>query len=87
MPDQVKKDGGPAFPSNWMDTDSCGEVKPRESHPGMTLRDYFAAAALSCAIRGYGYGSPVDHPGIAKGAYEIADAMLSEREKPEVKNP
>ena len=78
----MKTDGGAAFPGSYM-----GQYGEPVWTAGMTLRDYFAAAALSCAIRGYGYGSPVDHPGIAKGAYEIADAMLSEREKPEVKNP
>lgn len=46
-----------------------GDYKP-------TLRDQFAMAALA------GWGSDDDSAeGIAKKAYEIADAMLAEREK------
>lgn len=49
----------------------------------MTLRDYFAAVALgpmvSHRVTGHiSYGNEVD---IAKRAYEIADAMIAEREK------
>ena len=56
-------DGGPAFPNN--DEHGCG-------YTGMTLRDYFAGQALaaSCPI-----GYPVK--GIAKRAYEAADAMIA----------
>lgn len=60
-------DGGPAFPSHG----SMGEV----THEGMTLRDYFAAKAMTrieSRLR-------VDH--IAEMAYEMADAMLAERAK------
>ena len=38
-----RDDGGAAFPCQWIDTDSCGEQRVRESHSGMTLRDYFAS--------------------------------------------
>ena len=36
------KDGGPAFPGQWIDRDSTGEQVVRESYPGMSLRDWFA---------------------------------------------
>jgi len=54
----MKKDGGPAFP-----------IGPGYGHKndGMTLRDYFAAAAMA--------GGCV----YAKDAFVIADKMLEER--------
>ena len=49
--------------------------------PGMTLRDYFAAAALPC-VNVEGCGSPSDNlMAIANAAYKVADAMLAERRK------
>lgn len=45
---------------------------------GMTLRDWFAGQALIVATM-YQTVTPED---LAKDAYRIADAMLSEREKP-----
>lgn len=67
-------DGGPAFPrSGFSGPEGFG--RPEN---GMTLRDYFAAAALQgiCA-----------HPdtwwllqtGIARAAYDMADEMLAAR--------
>ena len=46
---------------------------------GMTLRDYFAAAALPQLM--IGARSFLDAAGLASGAYVIADAMLAERAK------
>lgn len=46
------------------------------SHPGMTLRDYFAAQAL-VAMPGLDTGDSPEH--IARQAYRIADAMVKER--------
>lgn len=68
----MKHDGGPAFP-NMHRNIYGGEIT------GMSLRDYFAAMALRAIIDKQGYGTP-DHD-IAKKAFEIADAMLREREK------
>lgn len=52
---------------------------------GMTLRDYFAAAALSAAYaaldRAIDDTDIVDPASVAIIAYEVADAMLAEREK------
>ena len=57
-------DGGPAFPvTNW-------------SASGMTLRDYFAAAAFPEMYR----SSHGNDYAIAHGCYELADAMLRARE-------
>lgn len=75
-------DGGPAFPV-------IGEHGMKlENDPGMTLRDYFAAAALRGIVASDGFteasigvseecGATV----AAKCAYLFADAMLKERLK------
>lgn len=47
-------------------------------HFGMTLRDYFAAAALQGSIACVGSGG--DWNDFAKDAYKYADAMLKARE-------
>lgn len=65
----------PAFPSHG----SMGEV----CHEGMTLRDYFAAAALPAFISLD--GTPCEEPdelwdgATAARAYAMADAMLKAR--------
>jgi hypothetical protein len=47
-------------------------------HTGMTLRDYFAAKALSGLIN---YSpEPSEHESIARLCYSLADAMLKARE-------
>ena len=51
---------------------------------GMSLRDYFAAKAIPLAWKTFADGwSPDDltPENIAKSAYQIADAMIAEREK------
>ena len=67
-------DGGPAFPH--LETTSRGE--PYHDHLGMTLRDYFAAAALQGLLCN---GGGPSWDGDAKNAYQAADAMLKAREK------
>jgi hypothetical protein len=54
-----------------------GQAFPRATpgYDGMTLRDYFAAQALTITLHGNPY------PVAVRGAYEIADAMLAERQK------
>lgn len=87
--------GGPAFPAgsvrksrpahdpggNWVETD---RVQPL--HQGLTMRDYFAAKAMTLAWKIFdeGYSPDALTPeNIAKAAYQIADAMLAARkEKP-----
>lgn len=69
----AKRDGGQAFP--------IPEGEENHRTLGMSLRDYFAAKALE----GYCVNSHVDiDMKLAAGtAYEIADAMLDARERPE----
>jgi hypothetical protein len=69
---QEKYDGGPAFPCP---TISIGQ------HQGMTLRDFFAAAAMQSILsREYGrFTTTLDF--IGDKAYQYADAMLEAREQ------
>jgi len=70
------KDGGAAFPGmTYISQD--GKKNPE----GMTLRDYFAAAALQGLLMAtHTIGNcPVDVL-YAKHAYNLADAMLKARE-------
>jgi BMFP domain-containing protein YqiC len=69
-------DGGLAFPSELFE------------QPGMTLRDYFAAAALSVALDNWksfnARQEDDEEPSIdlvAREAYDIADAMLTARKE------
>ena len=67
MPSEQPKDGGPAFPN------VHGKVD------GLTLRDYFAAAALTGLLYCSEDGSGSDV--LAKASFAYADAMLLERNK------
>lgn len=64
-----KNDSGPAFPASFVH----GSV----FHKGMTLRDWFAGQVLSGTINDRYSGKD----SLAEKCYEIADAMLKEREK------
>jgi len=79
--------GGPAFPGKTLNGsdvllfDEFGELLSpglARVYPGMTLRDYFASAALQGLI-----ADPElkNFEGIARLAYACADAMLAERTK------
>jgi hypothetical protein len=59
-------DGGPAFPT----------PAGIQHNDGMTLRDYFAAAAL----QGNLIEPTANNEEVAKCAYQLADAMLRARE-------
>jgi|688.fasta_scaffold1295735_1 hypothetical protein len=74
-------DGGPAFPCEEEKIASFSGCPVTIKHSGMTLRDYFAAAALQGFIAS---GKPAQHYGknnIAECAYDIAALMLEERNK------
>lgn len=86
------KDGGPAFPRHGNVTD-LGYVYAPEAM-GMSLRDYFAAAALSNPVICTGMaehwqldvwfgnqGGITRQQIVAKQANAYADAMLAERAK------
>ena len=66
MMSKAIKDGGPAFPIPGLYGD--------EDFNGMSLRDYFAAKAMQGLLAKNGSCHPKD-------AYEMADAMLAEREQ------
>lgn len=63
-----EQDGGAVFP--------CGDFTQLASDRGMTLRDYFAAKALSNLADN---GQSAEFT--AQRAYEYADAMLKARAK------
>ena len=70
--------GGPAFPVQYRPT-----VMP---HVGMTLRDYFAARAMTACYAEYCAHANVQgyeedwKMGVALDSYAMADAMLKARE-------
>ena len=68
MTNQIN-DGGPAFP-----------VPSLAVGSGMTLRDYFAAAALQGLMAVHTSGGCLVDDLYAKYAYDLADAMLKRRE-------
>jgi hypothetical protein len=70
-------DNRPAFPQHEWANDPNINARMREQR-GLSMRDYFAAAAISPTLV-QAYGSTPDQ--LAKHAYRIADAMLAEREK------
>ena len=91
-----KPDGGPAFPhiAKAQYQGMGGLVTEQITANGMSLRDYFAAAALNglyansndafllvCAEEAKKNGHTRQSTYFALEAYEAADAMLAEREK------
>lgn len=76
MSENSINDGGSAFPAE------CGLGFVHQ--PGMTLRDYFAAAALQgmfARANSHPAGHPKSPEGYSAAAFEAADAMLKAREK------
>ena len=87
---KINKDtGGPAYPSivsNSTENDMIGfegeVIKPghQVQYGGMTIRDYFAAAVMQGVLSN---GNTIFNEGwmkgLARGSYEIADAMLEAR--------
>lgn len=85
-----KETGGLAFPRTGSFHDEASSDHDSTNQDGMTLRDYFAGMALQgMAIMLLTVKDAIGDfdPNIdaaqatAKGAYEIADAMLAERSK------
>ena len=82
-----KETGGPAFPYSWWDEQTGANAIAK----GMTLRDYFAAKAMSLVMpdaikelqRGYLSQEKTDKLKTAacEACYGIADAMLKAREQ------
>ena len=72
----MKNDGGVAFPHD-------GESVPfSQAENGMSLRDWFAAMALQGELASQQGGNEVyNAEELALWCYQVADAMLKEREK------
>ena len=83
---RMDKTGGPAFPHPPLRFDSREEAEEwRKYLVGMSLRDWFAGMALSGMTRidGRGFFPKDTAHDISGWCFQIADAMLKEREKPE----
>lgn len=67
------------------DQPAFGHGSPEHGgHPGMTLLDYFAGQALNCVAESRTDGQPSrawDMNEVAADAYELAQAMIEQREK------
>ena len=76
MPTKKKTDGGPAFPvvRVFNEGRECYEVF------SMSLRDWFAGQALVGCLMNPETGGGLPEK-IAKWTYDLADAMIAEREK------
>ena len=84
----MKHDGGPAYPAiRYEQGDSGGvrvDIPTPVAYPGMSIRDWFAGQALALGGGFFHRYFGRDHIGdITELAYDIADAMLAEREKRE----
>jgi len=66
--------GGPAFPVSIPGAGDNGVH-------GMSLRDYFAAQAVPALIKRFGIMDEPANAVVAEQAYDIADAMLTQRSK------
>ena len=65
-------DGGPAFPK------AAGTWEKLHEAEGMSLRDWFAGAALTGMLPGEAWAD-TDPRFVAQCAYNLADAMLAHR--------
>ncbi|MCC2681740.1 MAG: hypothetical protein K0S36_1304 [Nitrosospira multiformis] len=84
----MSNNGGPAFPAEWTNTGDQNRTAPNgvvvapgetvQLH-GMSLRDWLAGQAMQGLIADTEF--PLDHDGLAKAAYDIADAMLEARKQ------
>ena len=78
------KDGGSAFPN---ESSEVTQYKPSSmlipGSTGMTLRDYFAAKAMQGHLSNPAVteNPAYDREGLVKDCYQMADAMIKERER------
>ena len=73
-------DEGQAFPCVYY-SEPIGSIGPQLTiKGGMTMRDYFAAAALQGMMAEYDPEDELEHH-IAKWSYKAADAMIRAREE------
>ena len=71
------EDGGSAYPS----TSACESWQCRKPSSGMTLRDYFAAAALTGFLSNARFDETASFETVAKHAFASADAMITVRKQ------
>lgn len=78
----TKTDGGPAFPHDVRMV--VGANYTPKAFGGMSLRDYFAAAALTGILANSAWTNRPDRTDGAEeaAAFAHADLMLAQREKP-----
>ncbi len=78
----TKPDGGAAFPipSLRVWDERAKQYRDVSGNRGMTLRDHFAAEAMSAQIALEGMEG-CDKQNIAAMSYELADVMIAERNK------
>lgn len=81
------RDGGAAFPRPMSEDRTNGDLPDGNDmipdQTGISARDYFAAAAVGGLLTsGTGRTNAGD---VARNAYQLADAMLAERDKPKLK--
>ena len=81
-----KDDGGPAYPAKaegYVSSGPHGEaIAQYRETSGMSLRDWFAGQALAGLLAKYFLNKPEDQKTTTQMAYQLADAMLTERAKP-----
>lgn len=76
MADTTVNNGGPAFPSAYPDSEHTSQ--------GMSLRDYYAAHFMAAMLPSLAYirrDKIQTDRAYSVRAYELADAMLAERDK------
>ncbi len=76
------KDGGPAFPDKRRIHRAGYATEDFEPVQGMSMRDYFAASALSGIISNPAVDHTVTYEEVSVRAFQQADAMLATRSKP-----
>ena len=75
------KDGGPAFPTEYVAQNMYGDTAPAYDH-GMSLRDWFAGQAINGIVSNAGItNGKWDALAAGEIAYRIADAMLKARDQ------
>lgn len=73
--DRLKREGGPAFARAAGPEGMCWA----NGDPGMSLRDYFAAATVTGLLSNANYSDSANVSRIAADAYRMADAMIQAR--------
>lgn len=78
------QDNSQAFPVSFIKADPITGQQSQVVIPGMTLLDYFAAAALQgllASVNNNGQLIPTGNEGLSCKSYEYAEAMLQARKK------